>query len=40
VGDRERQNRAFSGNFGLLKDREEQGETPGCGQTAVKKSAP
>jgi hypothetical protein len=40
VGDRERQNRAFSGIYGLLKDREGRGETPGCGQTAVKKSAP
>src|SRR5215212_12122167 len=40
VGDGERQNPAFSGNFGLLKDREGQGETPGCSQTAVKKSAP
>ena len=36
MGDRERQNRAFFGNLGILRDTEEQGETPGCGQIAVK----
>jgi hypothetical protein len=36
VGDRARQNRAFIGNLGRLRDTEGQGETPSCGQIAVK----
>jgi hypothetical protein len=40
VGDRERQNSAFFGNLGILRDTEGQGETPGCGQIAVKTCQP
>jgi hypothetical protein len=36
VGDRERQNRVIIKNLGLLRDTEGQGETPDCGQIAVK----
>ena len=38
--DRARQYPALIGNLGLLRDTEGQGETPGCGQIAVKKSVP
>ena len=40
MGDRERQNSAFFGNLGILRDTEGQGETPGCGQIAVKTCQP
>ena len=36
MGDRERQKRALIENLVLLRDTEGQGETPGCGQIAVK----
>jgi hypothetical protein len=36
VGDRERQNRASKKNLVLLRDTEGQGETPDCGQIAVR----
>jgi hypothetical protein len=36
VGDRERQKRALIENLVLLRATEGQGETPGCGQIAVK----
>jgi hypothetical protein len=36
LGDRERQNRTFIEYLGLFRDTEGQGETPDCGQIAVR----